>query len=516
MVNRITGFSGSIDVDGTVKKLMDAERIPLNKLYQQRQVLDWQTSQYRDMNSLLDDFRQSIFSGVGMQSSFMAKAVTSTNDSIVSAKANGVNVNPINTIDSITTLASSAKWIGGVVNNNTGQAIDADAKLNTYGFGVANYQLPANNQGLNFNVTNPDGTKVAVNIQVDSSKDSLNDVLNRINSSAIGVSAFYDSTTQKLVFTSKNTGAGGSVAVDTTKDTNTADFMTALGFNVDASNVITPTTSGIDASFSINGLATTRKTNTFTISNITYSLKQTTATPITISSSSDTDTIFNTVKSFVDKYNDVIGKVNGKMSETRYRDYSPLTDDQKSAMKDTDIANWNAKAQSGLIRNDSILTSALTSMRTSLFTPVSNPASSSSIKLLSDIGITTSSDYLANGKLEIDETKLKKAIQNDPNGVANLFTSTGSTDDQNGLAVRLKNMLQSTIKNVALKAGKATSTPTGYSLGKNLIDLNSRISAFEDRLKGTEDRYYRQFNAMEQAVSKSNQQISSLMSKLGQ
>ena len=42
---------------------------------------------------------------------------------------------------------------------------------------------------------------------------------------------------------------------------------------------------------------------------------------------------------------------------------------------------------------------------------------------LSDIGITTSKDYTANGKLVIDETKLREAINDDPNKVYEVFAN---------------------------------------------------------------------------------------------
>jgi flagellar hook-associated protein 2 len=520
MVNRITGLSGAMDVDGTVQKLMDAERVPLDKMNQKKQVMDWQIQQYRDMNSLMENFRQSTLFGVGMQSSFLAKMAVSSNDNVVSVKANGSNVNPLNTIDSITSLATSAKWISNAaIADNSGKAIDPTAKLNTINF--ANGSTNAGPLNLNFNVTNPDGTTSNVPISVDPSKDSLNDVLNRINSSALGVSAFYDTATQKVVLTNKNTGAGSSIVAN---DPATANFMTAIGIQSDASLKLTQTNAGTDAVFSINGLATSRKTNTFTINNATYTLKQTTTTPVNISISTDTDSIFNTIKSFVDNYNNVIDKVNGKMTESRYRDYPPLTDAQKSAMKDADITNWNTKAQSGLIRNDNVLTSSLTNMRSALFTPVTT---GSNIKLLSDIGITTSSNYLDNGKLIIkDEAKLRQAIQDDPNGVANLFTSTGTptnpTDpnsapnDQKGLAVRLNKILLDTTKNVALKAGSSTSTTlTSFTLGRNENDLNQQIAKFQDHLTDVENRYYAQFNAMDQAISKANSQMSMFMSKFG-
>ena len=44
---------------------------------------------------------------------------------------------------------------------------------------------------------------------------------------------------------------------------------------------------------------------------------------------------------------------------------------------------------------------------------------------LAKIGISTTSNYLEGGKLEIDEEKLRAAIEEDPNGIYNLFMADG-------------------------------------------------------------------------------------------
>ncbi|MEH6937377.1 flagellar hook-associated protein 2 [Bacillus sp. JJ664] len=513
MVNRITGFSG-MDVESTVKKLMDAERLPLNKLKAQKQITEWQTQQYRDMNLLLDDLRNSLVNGLGLQSSYNAKKVVSSNDAFVTAVSNGTSGNTVNTIDSITSLATSARWSGTKTPAISSSKLLKDTTLGAQGVTGA--------QTIKFKVTKPgETTATEETIYFDANTETLDQVLAKMNASTkLGVSGFYDQGTGSTVLTNKNTGKGAQIEIVS----DSAGLLNKLGFThpgVDHdSDPGTPDINqylvgndGQDASFKLNGLAMTRSSNTFTVGDVTYSLKQTTASPITISTSTDTTKIFDSIKSFVDKYNDVIKKVNDKVSEKRYRDYQPLTDEQREAMTEDQAKKWDEKAQSGLIKSDSILTGVLDKIRSQLSSPVTGLTSA--FKVLSDIGITTSANYLDKGKLEINETKLKEAIANDPDGISKLFTATGATTSEQGLATRLKDSLKNAIDTVAKKAGKSFYVASQYTLGKSLTDLESRISKFEDRLSSIEDRYYRQFSAMESAIERSNQQSAYFASTFG-
>ncbi|MET3193340.1 flagellar hook-associated protein 2 [Bacillus sp. OAE603] len=513
MVNRITGFSGALDIDATVKKLMDAEKLPLNKLKAQKQINEWQTQQYRDLNLLMENFRKQVTDGVGLVSTFNAKSVSSSNESVVTATSTNTTSNVVNSIDEITSLATSVRWTSNAVLNSGGGSIDPTAKLNTITFN-GGYQL-SGTQKLQFDVTSPDGVSSTVSIDIDGSTDSLNDVIKKINNSSVGVSAFYDSATQKMVITNKATGSGAGIKINESgTGAGTKSFMQAIGFSADGSNNLIPSSNGSDASFKINGLTTTRKSNTFTVGDVTYTLKQTSATPVTISTTTDANKVFESVKSFVDSYNELIANISNKVTQKRYRDFQPLTDEQKESMKDDQIKQWEDKAQSGLLRGDSVLRDVLNKMRSNL----GNPVSGSATKLLSSIGITTSDDYLNGGKLIINEAKLKQSIQDDPNKVANLFIQPGTdpkvTSDQ-GLAVRLKNTLKNAVDDITKKAGKSYNTSNQFTLGKNLLDLNKRIGNFEDRLIKIEDRYYRQFNAMESAVQRANAQSAQLMQSFG-
>ncbi|KIQ95158.1 Flagellar cap protein [Anoxybacillus thermarum] len=489
---RIGGLASGMDIDQLVSDLMKAERMPLDKLYQKKQILEWQRDDYRSMNALLQDLDSYIFNNLTLQSNMLKKKTTSSDESVVTATANASAAN-ISTNLTVTKVATSATWVS-----------EASS---------ASYTPSGTDTTLKINVTNGDGTSptnpVTITIAANSSLDSVIAQLN--SNSDLGISVFHDTKTGKISIMKKDTGAAASLVMG---DATTASFFQQLGFTGAANGAeLTGKTAGEDAQFTINGLATSRSTNTFTINNVTYTLKKEGTASVT--TTNDTDAMFNIIKGFVDKYNETIGKINAKLSEERYRDYLPLTDEQKEAMTEKQIELWEEKAKSGLLRRDSILSSGLSQMRLDIYSKVSDPSVNTNYDTLSEIGITTSSNYLENGKLIIDETKLRDAIEKDPNAIYQLFNASGSDFDTKGIAQRLRDTIKSTIGKIETKAGKTIWTNNQFEIGKSLNDLDKRIDAFEDRLKDIEDRYWRQFTAMEKAIQRSNEQSMYLMNAFG-
>jgi flagellar hook-associated protein 2 len=210
----------------------------------------------------------------------------------------------------------------------------------------------------------------------------------------------------------------------------------------------------------------------------------------------------------------VIEKINGKLTEERFRNFPPLTDEQKEEMTEKQIELWEEKAKSGLLRGDAILTSGLNQMRLDLYSPVAGDALKG-FKQLTDIGISTTANYLDRGKLTIDENKLREKIQENPEAIYKLFMSDGESYNDKGIARRLRDSLKGMMTKIKDKAGTSLSTNDQFTIGKNLKDLDNRINAFQDRLIQIESRYYRQFTAMEQAIQRANQQSAYLMQLFG-
>ncbi|MFJ9463545.1 flagellar filament capping protein FliD [Viridibacillus arvi] len=288
---------------------------------------------------------------------------------------------------------------------------------------------------------------------------------------------------------------------------------------------------GTDAAYKVNGLDMTSKSNSVTISGYTVTLNETynstvdgygkidygTAAAISVSADKDIDSMVDKVKEFVSKYNELIAGLNDQIKETKYRDYTPLTAEQRKDMTESEQKLWDEKAMSGLLRGDSILRNGLGDMRNALYSQVKG-LGNNVIDTMFKMGITTSSNFNDGGKLVIDETKLRKALEEDPDRVVKTLTQngskTGTEGDTRGIVQRLRDSMSDFTKNIEKKAGRATMTENQFAIGKNLIDTNKRITTLTDRLKDVEARYWKQFSAMEAAINKANSQ-SSIFAQFG-
>ncbi|WP_409290514.1 flagellar hook-associated protein 2 [Peribacillus sp. SCS-37] len=501
MTTRISGLASGMDTDQMIKDLMKAERVPLDKLNQKKQFTEWQRDDFRSISKALFELDQSIFDGIGKQGNYLKKTVSISDPNAVGIK----NINSTTDFSGsikVTQLASSATMFSK-------SKITMDPKTTLSNYGISGEQT------ITINAIDKEGRMPAnaIEIKFDPTKETLQSVIDKVNKES-GVTMFFDSVSQKLSVTAKNSGNAGT---DTDPEiVLTGGFLTSNlaleANNVLAANSIPNKTGslGVNAKFELNGLNTERPSNTFQVNGVEYSLKAPTTTSITYSSSSDVDAVLDTITKFVTKYNETIAKISGEVSETRYRSFQPLTKEQKAEMEEKEIEQWEEKAKSGTLRNDSVLSSGLNQLRTALYTPVSGTTGFSQ---LSQIGITTTSNYLDKGKLTIDETKLREAIAKDPNAIYELFqkeSTTNSTADQ-GLAQRMRDSIKKTMLNIEKKAGKTTMTNQSFTIGRLLDNMNNSINRFEDRLIQVEDRYYRQFTAMEKAISKANSQSAYIM-----
>lgn len=337
--------------------------------------------------------------------------------------------------------------------------------------------------------------------------DTLNSVISKVNNSSLGVSMFFDDTSKKMTLTRTETG---NLNNSNSQITYSGDLINKA-FKFDGATA----TKGTNAIFTVNGLEIQRTSNSFDMNGVSITLKQKFTDPVSVNVNNDGSKVYDNIKTFVDKYNDLIGKINGKIKEERYRSYTPLTDDQREQLSDKQQEMWEEKAKSGLLRRDSMLSSVLTEMRMDFSQPVMNDNVNNVYKQLAEIGITTTANYLEGGKLEINEAKLKKAIEENPEAVENLFIGQGTTESEKGIIHRLSDTATKSMDKIRTKAGNANTTNDQFMIGKELKTLSKRINDFDERMKMLETRYYRQFSAMEKAVQKANSQSAYLMNAFG-
>lgn len=240
------------------------------------------------------------------------------------------------------------------------------------------------------------------------------------------------------------------------------------------------------------------------------------AQAVTMTSTTNVDDIMTKIKEFVTTYNGFIKDLSDQTKETKYRDYTPLTSEQREEMSESEIKLWEEKAKSGLLRGDTLIREGLSNMRALVYQ--SNPAIDSKYNTLFSIGITTSKNYNDGGTLQIDEKKLREALEENPEAVEKLFNNSegkekdivdGKTVDTRGYLDKLRfGAMKSFELTIEKKAGRSTMTDAQYAIGKNLVDTESRISTWKRKLEDIEARYWKQFTAMETAINKANSQSS--------
>lgn len=330
-----------------------------------------------------------------------------------------------------------------------------------------------------------------------SATDKISNVMSRINGSGVGVTAL--AANGKLSLSANSTGTGAEGSIKISADGN--KLFEKLGL-ADATGKVAEGTNG---SMVVNGVKMESTSNKYNVSgytvNVTNNIAATDA-PAKISSTTETKTIVDKVKEFITTYNGLIEDLNKRVSQKKNLSYQPLTDAQKAELKDDEIKKWEDKAKEGLLKSDATLNKVLSDMRSTL----SNYGSGSE-DMLAKIGITTSKTWTDNGKLELDEGKLTKALEEDPNIVSRIFVGD-KENNREGIVASLRTTAQNAVKDIEKTAGKASSAEDSYTLGKNLKDVNTKIDDWKDRLKGIEERYWKQFAAMEAAIQKANSQSS--------
>ncbi len=505
MVMRVGGLATGMDIDTLVKELMNSHRAPVNKLVQKKQVYEWQRDAYKEVNSKITEFRNNKVFNFKLESTLSTqKAVVTGNTTAIDAVATPSALAGSLTIE-VNSLAKSASNYGtDTFGTAAFDPTKALAEQSTAGHLTGGTLTDSYSFKIN-----------GVQIDVDPTTQSLNSVISDINKKT-NVSAFYDSTTRQISFVSKETGkVNGSVdkSAITFEDIGGGDFLTNFA---SVSNGGLNEVAALDASLNINGMPTSRTSNTFLVNGIEVTLKEVnTGNPSTINISVDTDKIVESIKKFMVDYNEFISGLQSKVSELKYRDFPPLTDEQKSVMKEKDIELWEAKAKSGLLRSDSIISKAISSMRLSITSQVVDTGSN--YNTLSSIGIKTGA-YQEQGKLYLDETKLREAIESDPEGVMALISGNGSGNPNRsdmGIAERMYEDLDTALREIKTKSGSFISSNDNSFISNQIKNLDVDILNRNNRLSATEQGYYRKFTAMEMAISRFNSQSAYLANAFG-
>ena len=479
-----------------------------------------------------------------------------------------------------------------------------------------------------------------------SKNETLSEVFNKLNNDAdIDITIKYSDVKGKMVVTKDTYGAGRDIELggdpNVGADSAGDSFWSKLGLNYyyyRDNNMLYKFeaaggsyTTGDNAVFTITSpdgetaQDVESASNTFTYNGVSMTFLEADPTKnVSITVSKNVDEVYDKIKGFTDSYNDLLVTLNKYYKEDT-TGYDPLTDEERESLSDKQEEKWETMAKKGVLKRDSTLRDAISNMRSA----VTSYVSGSSISSLFQIGISTSSydsvNTENNGKLVVDEDKLKNALKNDLEGVTNLFASApkqiqsskladknlnldgkslnvtyggetktitlkgtydladsksrtefedymkevftdafgegrvsvsvsgdkvlfnslktvdmtfnisseGSVDSSKdalalfgikdgtkydtsarGFATKIYDICTNTMNSIVDKAGSSSTTVDSSTLGKQLERLQESIKKQKERLEMLEDRYYKQFTAMEEAISNMNSQSSSIMNLL--
>lgn len=274
---------------------------------------------------------------------------------------------------------------------------------------------------------------------------------------------------------------------------------------------------GQDAVITLNGATFESTTNTFEINGLTITANAETEEEFTITTSDDTDGIYDMIKDFLKEYNTLINEMDKLYNAESSKGYEPLTDEEKEAMSEKEIEKWEEKIKNSILRKDSTLNSVAGAMKQIMLEGVS--MSDGSKLYLSDFGIGTlgyfnaadneKNAYHIDGDPDDTSTsgnadKLKTAIANDSAKVVEFFTMLSKN-----LYAKLGDLMKKTEYSSSFTLYDDVAMKDEYN------DYTTKIKNQEEKITDFEDRYYKKFSAMETALAKLSSKESAISGLLG-
>ena len=275
---------------------------------------------------------------------------------------------------------------------------------------------------------------------------------------------------------------------------------------------------GEDAVIELNGVEYTSSKNTFEINGLTLTVNSTTADGevVTLTTQDDTDGIYDMIKGFIKEYSELINEMDKLYNAESSKGYEPLTSEEKEAMSESEIEEWETKIKDSLLRRDDTLGTLSNALKQLMLEGVTVNGQK---MYLSNFGIETLSYFTAgeneknayhidgdpdDPNTKSNEDKLRAMIATDPQTVIDFFV---------GLS---RNMYaEMTTRMARTEYSSAYTAYEDVKMKKEYDDYTSKIKELEKKLSDYEDKWYQKFAQMETALAKLQSSASAVTSLLG-
>lgn len=470
------GMASGLDIAGMTQQLVAAERKPkADRITTQQKQVNVSLSAYGQVKSSVSAM-QSMLEKFGKDEAFNGQKATSDNSDYLSIKATAKAKSGVYNIN-IQQMAQSHKLMGKEL-----FSADPEASL-----GSGEMVIKVGDKSMTLNIGEDNDDLSSVVDAINNADDNPGVTATLINTGEEGGS--------KIVFSTTETGEKNTIEIDTSAMTGQ---LASLAYNADmpaAERKVDQMQAAQDAKIMIDNFTTVSSSNnTFedVIEGVTLDLKKLTGTSgaenpdtddidvksVKITIESDEKSTKDSLKSFVDSYNSLMGTID-KLTGF-------------DADKDPDDPN-----RTGALNGDSLTRSVTTQMRNLLNEPIDI---NGKLYQMSDFGISIQRDGTL--ELEEDSDKLDDIISENFAVIGQFFAKEDS-----GFLAKADKLLDGFTDKTdgSLTVKEDTLKERQKSLDDDMTDLNKRMVAYEDRT-------YKQFLAMDEAIGQMNNQLSSMMS----
>lgn len=506
---RITGMNSGLDTDAMVQELVNAYDKKTETYKGDQKKLQWKQDAWKELNNKVKNFVSKSLNNMRFSTNYSKKKTVSSNESIASVVTSDNAVNGRQTLK-VTGLAQSGYLTSGKLvkaGDASSEKVKSSTKLSELG-----YTTSEGEDAGKITLTKGDGSTKTFDVNGDM---TVGEFVKTVK--AAGVNASFDENTGRIYISANDTGSANDFTLS-----GDANALSALQLNpskdAEGNGIAGGTATkiyGSDATIELNGVSYTSGTNTFSINGLTITAKEVSDQEISLTTETDYDSIYDNIKSFIKEYNSLVNQMDTLYNAESADDYKMLTDEEKDAMSEKEVEEWEDKIKSALMRRDSNLSSISSTLRNAMLETYDVDGKTYS---LSSFGISTLSYFLAadneknayhiDGDPDDAETsgekdKLKAAIASDPETVSKFF--------------------QKLATNMYDQMSKLSSSNSYRSFGnyyddkklkKEYDEWTTKISDYESYVADVEERYYKQFTQMEKAMGQMQSQqtyISQLM-----
>lgn len=500
MTLRVTGLASGLDTESIISELVSVNSYKVASLQKAQTKLSWKTDAWKSMNTKVYSFYTSTLSDLRFSSSYSTRKTTVSDSSVATVKTGAKASNTTQSMR-VEKMAKAGYLTGGELDGS----VTADTKLS---------EIDPSLAGQNGKIGLKIGGGETIELEI-TENTTVQDVVDQLKEH--GLNANFDAKNQRMFISAEDTGENYDFDLVGLDEAGTK-ALKALKINMNDADTEATKIDGQNAVIYLNNARFVSDTNTFDINGLSISVMQETGDKeVTLTTGVDTEGMYSTIKNFLGKYNELMQGMLEAYNADSSKGYEPLTSDEKAAMTETEIDDWEKKIKDSLLRRDETLGSTINAMHEIMNAGVE--MKDGSTMYLFDFGINTPGYFNAEqnyrNSFHIDgdkedtvssknEDKLMAAINEDPDKVASFFQELTEK-----LYTKLTDLMGSSDYSSAYTLYNDKQMKIDYT------DYTSKIAQAERDLNDKMDRYYQKFAAMEAAMAQLQNQQNSFTSMLG-